>query len=76
MKVAQVISRNNDINGNPFRLIIVSEDGLTVQVLEARQSRPNWLYNNEMLTLDTIHVQPAEYNRLKRKYKNILEHTD
>lgn len=73
-KMYQVISRDNDINGNPYRLIILYDaDCLPVQCFEARSSTPNidnQLYGAGYPRLLNIHVQPKEYNRIKRAMGN------
>ena len=42
----QVISRNNDRSGNPFRLILMYDARFKViHVVESRQSMPNYVYH-------------------------------
>lgn len=66
----QMFSRNNDVNGNPYRLIVVYDnDGIPHKAYEARSSTPNKeheLYGAGVRKLLSVHLQPAEYNRLKR----------
>jgi hypothetical protein len=38
----QIVSRNNDINGNPYRAIILYDNnGNIILIMQARSSRPN-----------------------------------
>lgn len=66
----QVFSRNNDVNGNPYRLILrYDEAGSILSVSEARSSSPNEvtrLRKAGEVQLITVHVAPAEYQDLKR----------
>lgn len=75
----QVFSRNNDVNGNPYRLIVVyNETGKIVKGCEARSSMPNYigqLYKAGFKELLTVHLSPAEYNSI-RKRMSMLEHVD
>lgn len=67
----QVLSRNNDTSGNPYRLIVIYDSvAFPVACYESRSSRPNIEYVlfglencHKMLTL---HLSPSEYNRIKR----------
>jgi hypothetical protein len=68
----QVFKRNNDKNGNPYRLIFIyNSTGKIIKAYESRCSSPNLL--NQLYESDQHHelpiisVAPAEYNRLKRK---------
>lgn len=73
-KFYQMLSRNNDVNGNPYRLIVVyNSQGTPVQAFEARSSTPNIehkLYGSGIQQLLTLHLQPSEYNRMKRSLNN------
>lgn len=71
----QMISRNNDINGNPYRLIFVYDDtGFPIEVYEARSSSPNKEYEfysrPNYYKLPTFHLSPKEYNAKKRSADN------
>ena len=72
--VYQVLSRNNDVNGTPYRLVVVyNENGVPVQAYEARSSSPNIQYNLDSAgyaQLLTLHLEVKEYNRLKRGLNN------
>lgn len=68
----QMVSRNNDVNGNPYRMIFVYDDkGNPVEVYEARSSTPNKEYDfyskDNFHKLITLHLSPEEYNDLKRR---------
>ncbi|MEE9594264.1 MAG: hypothetical protein V3V92_02585 [Candidatus Hydrothermarchaeales archaeon] len=69
----QVLSRNNDINGNPFRLVILYNDQGEIKTAhEARSSMPKIVgyYQNKVYTeLPTFHLAPAQYNGLKKDLK-------
>ena len=73
----QVISRNNDVNGNPYRLILCygpSGASGVVDVIEARNSTPNCVgeLSKIMRQLPTFHVAPAEYNETKKSFAHLL----
>ena len=72
----QIISRNNDSSGNPFRLGLVYDcSGLVVRVYEERSSMPNFAYTlrkRGLFELPTFHVAPKEYNQTKQTFKSIL----
>jgi hypothetical protein len=74
----QMISRNNDVNGNPYRLLLVYNiEGGVIEAYEARSSMPNIkseLTRRGLSQLPTFHVQPSEYNETKKAYKDILQH--
>ena len=73
MKQYQIYSRNNDINGNPYRLILTFENGVFKAMHEARSSSPNFtheLYEKGYKELfREIHLQPKEYNSIKKYFK-------
>ena len=79
-KTFQVLSRNNDINGNPYRLVLVyNAEAIIVAAFEARSSSPNIVHyigllrreNRRVLhQLPTFHLSPSEYNATK---KNIVD---
>lgn len=74
----QVLSRNNDRNGNPFRLMIVyGQEGGIVEAYEARSSMPNHrkvLRNRGLIELVDFHLVAKEYNTMKDCCKAILQH--
>jgi hypothetical protein len=75
----QVLSRNNDVNGNPYRLVLLYDDmGHVVKVYEARSSRPNIIgkLNRELFELVPLHLAPSEYNSVKRTWAKVLERAD
>lgn len=72
----QVLSRNNDKDGNPFRLILsYSKDGRVVEAAEARSSCPNYVgeHHRLMRQLPTFHLSPSEYNTTKKCFADILK---
>ena len=73
----QIFSRNNDTNGNPYRLALVYSDrGTVIKAYEFRQSSINsylsTLYPNTP-QLPTMHLQPSEYNETRTAFKEVLE---
>lgn len=74
----QVISRNNDSNGNPYRLILVYGPKGVVDAREARNSTPNYVgeLGKIMCQLPSFHVAPAEYNATIDTFKDILTRTN
>jgi len=79
----QVISRNNDVNGNPYRLILVYGKGEfspfdVVDVIEAKSSSPNIVneLHRLMTSLPSFHVSPAEYNATKKAFKELLRQSN
>lgn len=71
----QKFSRNNDINGNPYRLILCYNKNLEViEVHECRSSSPNFeyeLYKAGKKALPCFHLSPAEYKDAKRCWKEL-----
>lgn len=76
-KFYQMLSRNNDIDGNPYRLIVVyNSKGTPIQAFEARSSTPNIehpLYARGICPLLGLHLQTKEYNRMKRCLNNWVQ---
>ncbi len=71
----QVLSRNNDTNGNPYRLILsYDKTGQVIEAAEARNSSPNYVANCHQTKqqLPTFHLAPAEYNATKNCFADIL----
>jgi len=86
-KLFQVLSRNNDVNGNPYRLILVyNAKGGVETAYEARSSSPNIVgrlrntLTPEYVQIPTFHLAPSEYNATKRSikaYKGVeIQHAD
>ena len=81
-KTYQVYSRNNDINGNPFRLVITFHDGEFAEAFEARSSSPNVIHDlydrGYKEGFRQIHLQPAEYNSVKNCFliKDKIQHVN
>ena len=77
MMFYQVLSRNNDRNGNPYRLIMVYNTDATIQqCIEFRESFIHATVSRmfpDANCIETIHLSPSEYNRLKKRYSDILE---
>jgi len=75
----QIISRNNDTSGNPYRLMLVyNQDGNVEACYEARDSMPNQA-NKLRLThkeLPGFHVSPSEYKTTKDAFKRCLVKAD
>lgn len=71
-KTYQVYSRNNDINGNPYRLVITFHNGIFSESFEARSSSPNILHalydKGYKEGFRQIHLAPAEYNSVKKYF--------
>jgi len=75
----QIISRKNDINGNPYRLILVyNQDGNVEACYEARDSMPNQA-NKLRLThkeLPGFRVSPSEYKNTRAVFARWLVKAD
>ena len=78
-KFYQVLSRNSDVNGNPYRLVLVyGVDGLIETAYQARSSSPNVLGTlryPEYIGLPSFHLSASEYNETRRACKD-LRHVD
>lgn len=72
-RLLQVLSRNNDINGNPYRLCLVysSDTGGVIEAYEARSSSPNIVgkLRGSCTQLIGFHLTPSDYNETKREIK-------
>lgn len=72
-----MFSRNNDTNGNLFRLLIAFEDGNLDRSYLARSSSPNIAGELNRIgyeqRLSTIHLTPTEFNRLVKQYNPTYE---
>jgi len=79
-KTYHVFSRNNDISGNPFRLVITFHNGKFSEAFESRSSEPNII--SELFKkgykegFRNIHLTPAEYNSVKKFFliENKIQH--
>ncbi len=82
----QILSRKNDINGNPYRLGLVFEiiDGKVklTRMIQERSSMPNFehsLRKEGFQKIETFSLTPSEYNETRKnieKYDKIpLEHS-
>ncbi len=68
----QMFSRMNDINGNAYRMaLLYSKDGVVIDMLEERTSKPNFQSELQVPALPTISLTRSEYNQLK-KYALIM----
>lgn len=71
----QVVSRDNDRNGNPYRLVLVYDDtACVVQMFEARSSSPNivlLLRRMDLLELVEFKVSPAVYRQVRNSYTGV-----
>lgn len=78
MKVGQLFSRNNDINGNPYRLVVIYDvsKGAISEVYEHNTSSDRSIrYQYEGIQwIQDIHLKPSEYNRIKKENREILQH--
>jgi len=75
----QIISRKNDINGNPYRLILVyNQNGNVEACYEARDSMPNQASKLRLThkELPGFHVSPSEYKTTKDAFKRWLVEAD
>jgi hypothetical protein len=77
----QVLSRNNDVNGNPYRLVLVYDgtDGSVVRAIEARSSSPDICYEleqDQLRQLPSWHLAPSTYNKTRKAYIPILEYSN
>lgn len=77
----QVFSRNNDRNGNPYRLTLFYYwlDGRVqvTQAFESRSSTPNIcgsIRRAGWSELPGFHLSPSEYNATKKQFKHVLEY--
>lgn len=80
IKFYQVLSRNNDVNGNPYRLTVCfNKDGKIVKLVESRDSMPNYHNSDEIKKttwLLNLHLAPSEYNQFKKDYSELLVRDD
>lgn len=78
MKIGQLFSRNNDINGNPYRLVVIydASNGGIIEVNEHKTSSEYSIrgqYKDVNWILD-VHLKPSDYNRIKKDNRDILQH--
>lgn len=75
----QILSRNNDTSGNPYRLgLVYNAEGDVVEAYEERSSSPNFalaLRKRGIKQLPSFHLRPSEYNSTKKVFESILERT-
>ena len=82
----QVLTRSNDRNGTPYRLILVYVDSVTLACIELRDSRFGYDLE-EILTqvfpdvdyflgMPTFNLTPSEYNSVKKCYKTLQNFID
>lgn len=68
----QVFSRPSDVNGNPYRLVLVYDAGGEVtEAYEERASTPNivgQLHSRKLRQLPTFALTPAEYKATRRAF--------
>jgi hypothetical protein len=73
----QSFGRNNDRNGKPYRLVMVYNTDATIkQCIEFRQSSIHATVAKmfpDINCIECVHLQPSEYNRIKRRYSDILQ---
>jgi hypothetical protein len=74
----QVLSRQNDHNGNPYRLTVIYDEKADIcKLVEEQCSRPNIVHalvQEGYPQLPDIFLSISEYNSWKRGFKRILEH--
>ena len=72
----QVLSRNSDTNGRPYRLVVVYDiAGIVTELYEERSSTPNAvsaLHARHLRQLPTFHLTPADYNATKESFSEVL----
>lgn len=73
----QIFSRNNDVNGNPYRLgLVYNAEGAVVEAYEERSSSPHFVLSFRKRGLNQLpgfHLRPSEYNSTKKAFAAILE---
>lgn len=76
----QVLSRNNDRNGRPYRLAIIYINAQSILTIEFRESEVLEMLHKiigEIFKRETFqgmpwfHLAPAEYNNVKSCYKQL-----
>lgn len=75
----QIFSRDNDVNGNPYRLIcLYSVDGELVKLIESRSSSSNWVFRNsrDFGELPSAHLTKREYRDFKARYSHVTFEED
>lgn len=74
----QVLSRTNDVNGNPYRLVLVYQGGTVIEAHEARSSRPNivGMLRRVASELPQFSLSPREYNATRKTYRAVLKLAD
>ncbi|AGR48531.1 hypothetical protein A4L_04 [Anabaena phage A-4L] len=67
----QILSRTNDREGNPYRLVVIyNSDMNTIQVVSFRSGRyMDFVYSmSDCRRLPEYHLSPSEYNKVAREY--------
>lgn len=73
----QMLSRNNDASGNPYRLILCYDsNGVVVRAYQERSSSPNivTVLQKTHKRLPTFHLAPSEYNVTRASFESVLEY--
>lgn len=73
----QIFSRNNDRDGNPYRLVLLYNiKGEVVQAIQYRQTFVETtikrLYPSTKSLYGTIHLTPTEYNNIRKTFSSVL----
>jgi len=70
-KTFNILSRNNDTNGNPFRMAIVYDaKGNFILAIEERSSCLRHILRDAgLIELEEFHLTPKQYNEWKRHAK-------
>ena len=73
----QILSRNPDRNGNPYRLVTVYNGlGELIRLVESRSSSPRVrteLENQGMVEIQGFHLTPKEYRESKEYFRYSCE---
>lgn len=73
----QIFSRNNDRDGNPYRLVLLYNiNGEVVQAIQYRQvfteTTIQRLYPSAKSLYGVIHLTPTEYNDIRKTFSSVL----
>jgi len=75
----QIFSRNNDTNGNPYRLMLsYDSEGNVVAAYESRSSSPNKAQElrETHQELPSFHLAPGEYNQTRLVFTHLIKRAD
>jgi len=75
----QILSRNNDTSGNPYRLMLCYDsEGTVTAAYEARSSSPNKAQELRKThqELPSFHLAPGEYNQTRLVFTHLIERAD